>query len=184
MRINPLILAQSREQKRWQQGRRNAAKERPLTSSLKWPHESGHQAVGGVDSSSARHHLTPVAVYLAWSLADTNWCRHLFALRFLIFSLSLSPSPCLTSSLCRFLHGLLHNVSLLDLLHLTINNMISRSGLCVFSFCTLPFSVSLSASLSDSFLHRLASSFSFCCVSLSMSAFTRTNLDFLKSEVI
>lgn len=76
--VNP--LAELEELKQLQQGSGNAAKERPVTSSLKCPLESGHQAVGGVDFSSARHHLTPVDVYLAWSIADTNWYRHLFAL--------------------------------------------------------------------------------------------------------
>lgn len=85
-----LVVSQNqKELNQLQQGSGNAAKERPLTSSLKWPHESGHQAVGGVDLSSARHHLTPVAVYLARSLPDTNWCRRLFAL---LLSSSLSHS--------------------------------------------------------------------------------------------
>lgn len=60
-----------------QQGSGNAAKERPLTSFLQWPHESGHQVVGGMDLSSTRHPLTPVVIYLAWFLANTNWCWHL-----------------------------------------------------------------------------------------------------------
>lgn len=143
--VNPLAALE--ELKQLQQGSGNAAKERPVTSSLKWPLESGHQAVGGVDFSSARHHLTPVAVYLSWSIADTNWCRHLFALP-LVGSWSLSLSLCFRGSLFHFLLAPLQHVSLPDILHFTINNMIICSGLCVSSYYTLPSSVSYSVSLS------------------------------------
>lgn len=149
MWISPLILTELEQLKQLQQGSGNAAKERPVTSYLKWPHESGHQAVGGVDFSSARHHLTPVAVYLAWSLADANWCRHLFALPvFGSWSSSLSRFLCLTSSRCHFLHTPLQHASLLDILHLTMNNMIICSGQCVSRYYTYSFSVSLSVSQS------------------------------------
>lgn len=76
----------------------NAAKERPVTSSGKWPHESCHQAVGGVDFSSSLHHLMTVVAYLAWSPADVH-----------IYLLSSSDSFFLSLSVCvRKVHFFFH----------------------------------------------------------------------------
>lgn len=159
--VNP--LAELEELKQLQQGSGNAAKERPVTSSLKWPHESGHQAVGGVDLSSARHHLTPVAVYLDWSLVDTNRCRHLFALLLFGSWSSLSLSLPVSHELARSLPPLQH-VSLLDILHLTINNMIIL--VCVFLAITRSLSLCL---------------FQSACLSLSLVLFSTGSLLFAVS---
>lgn len=168
--VNP--CTELEDLKQLQQGSRDAAKERPVTSSLKWPHESGHQAVGGVDFSSARHHLTPEAVYLAWSLCDTNWCRHLFALPlFGTWSSSLSCCLCLTHSLCHFLHGPLQHVSLPDILRLTLSNMIICSAPYVSSYYTLSFCVSFSVSLSICIWFFLPVALILLCV-CSISVFT------------
>ena len=173
--VNP--LAELGELKQLQQSCGSAANTRALTSFLKWPHESGHYAVGGADFSSARHHLTPVAVYLGWSLPDSNWCRRLFALPLSgSWSSSLFRCLCLASWLSRFLHAPLEHVSLPDILHLTLN-MIICSGLCVSSYYTLSFSVSFTVSLSVFVSVSLVPPRLFspsCCVSLYLSTSTFT----------
>lgn len=143
----------------------NTAKERSgLTSSLKWPHESGHQAVGGADFSSARHHLTPVAVYLVWSLADANWWQHLFVLPLFGSWSSFFLSVSMSHELALSFPPWPTNVSLLDILSLTISNMIICSVLCVSSYytlfflCTLSACVCVSLSLSGTSSHILSSS--------------------------
>lgn len=162
-----------KKQKLLQQGSGNTAKKRSgVTSSHEWPHESGHQAVGGVDFSSTRHHLTPVTVYLVWSLADAKWCQHLFVL----------PLFGSWSFFCLYLDGSQAWSVISSLAHCSVcpSQKFSSSPtttqllvlFCVFLAITTRLSLCLSLVL---FPHFPSSSF-FCCL------FTWTNIDFFGSS--